>query len=391
MPRSIEQARAELAERLRERKEEIEEALLTRTYAIADPKEAADPEYAQGLKAAVSAALEYGLSAVERGEEREPPVPVLLLAQARLAARNDVPVDTVLRRYFAGYTLLGDFIVREAGAANLKEPWLKRLLRDQASMLDRFLALVTEEHARESETLRHSSEQRKAERIERLLAGELVDTAGLAYEFEGWHLGLAVSGTEAEQLIRDVASGFDSRLLLLCREEVLWAWLGARRRLDPADLLRILPADPAPDLAIAIGEPGESLPGWRLTHRQAAAALPVSQQGSESTVRYADVALLASTLQDDLLVASLHRIYIAPLQSERDGGKVAKETLRAYFAADRNVSSTAASLKVKRHTVTNRLRSIEEAIGRPLDLCAVELDTALRLDALTDPNQAAAR
>jgi hypothetical protein len=76
-------ARRELSERLRERKGEIEEALLTRTYAIADPTEAADPEYEQGLRIAVAAALDHGLAVVEHGEERAPPVPVVLLATAK--------------------------------------------------------------------------------------------------------------------------------------------------------------------------------------------------------------------------------------------------------------------------------------------------------------------
>ena len=57
-----------------------------------------------------------------------------------------------------------------------------------------------------------------------------------------------------------------------------------------------------------------------------------------------------------------------------------RETLRAYFAAERNVSSTAAALGVDRRTVTNRIRAIEDLFGRPLKDFATELETALRLD-----------
>jgi len=383
MPSSLERARSELAECLRQRREEIEEALLTRTHAIADPAEAADPEYAQGLRAAVSGALDYGLAAIEHGEERSPQVPVLLLAQARLAARNNIPLDTVLRRYFAGYTLLGDFIVQEAGATNLKEPWLKRLLREQAALFDRFLATVTAEHAREREASRPSPEQRQAERIERLLAGELVDTSGIAYEFGGWHLGVVGSGPGAEQAVRHLAAGLDCRLLFLCRgEEGLWAWLGARRRLDPAGLSRMaLPTA----CAIAVGEPGEGLSGWRLTHRQAVAALPIARRKPDAFIRYADVALLASVAQDDLLATSLVELYLTPLSKERDGGAVLRETLRAYFAAERNASSAAAALRVSRQTVNRHLQVIEQRLGRSVGACAVEIETALRLEELSHP------
>jgi DNA-binding PucR family transcriptional regulator len=119
-----------------------------------------------------------------------------------------------------------------------------------------------------------------------------------------------------------------------------------------------------------------------LTHQQASAALPIALRSPEPFVRYADVALLASILQDDLLASSLRELYLDPLERERDGGEVARRTLRAYFAAERNVSSAAVALGVKRHTVTNRLRTIEQRLGRPLNDCASEVDTALRLEDL---------
>ena len=97
-------------------------------------------------------------------------------------------------------------------------------------------------------------------------------------------------------------------------------------------------------------------------------------------LRYADVALLASVLRDDLAVASLHELYLEPLERERDGGRAARETLRAYFAAERNISSTAAALGIDRRTVTNRIRAFEELFGRSIKECAAELEIALQLD-----------
>jgi hypothetical protein len=380
---SLERARSELAERLRARRGEIEEALLTRTYAIADPKEAVDPEYAEGLRAAVSAALDFGLAAVEQGEERSPQVPVLLLAQARLAARNNIPLDTVLRRYFAGYTTLGDFIVQEAGAVNLKEPWLKRLLREQAALFDRFLAAIGEEHGREDRATPNTSDRRLAEQVERLLAGELLDTSRLRYDFDGFHLGLLVSGAGSQDAIREMAANLDRRLLIVERAEgTIWAWLGGRRPLDPVEVHSRFATNWPHDVRAALGEFGEGLTGWRLTHLQAKAAMAIAQRGPESLLRYADVALLAAALQNDLLGTSLHQLYLAPLERERDSGKVARETLRAYFAAERNVSSAAATLGVKRHTVTNRLRRIEERLSRQLDPIASDLELALLLESL---------
>jgi DNA-binding PucR family transcriptional regulator len=90
--------------------------------------------------------------------------------------------------------------------------------------------------------------------------------------------------------------------------------------------------------------------------------------------------VLAAIGRDDLLETSLRQLYLEPLEGGRDGGKVARETLRAYFAADRNVSSTAAALGVDRRTVRNRIRAIEELLGRPLRGSLADLEIALRLD-----------
>jgi hypothetical protein len=381
MPRkSSQNPRNALDARLHDRRGEIEAAILTRINNDGAPTEATDPEYAEGLRGAVPAALDYCLASVRRGEERAPPLPTALLAQARVAARNGVDLDIVLRRYFAGYTLLGDFLVDEAQAAGLhRGSELKCLLRDLAASFDRLLAAVSEEHGRES-CAQLSSTERDVERIERLLAGELLDTSEFDYDLQAHHVGVIASGEGAAETLRALASGLDRRLLLVRRAEgTVWAWLGGRSRLDP---LALQNHDSAVGISMAIGEPAPGVGGWRLSHRQARAALPIAQRNPEEPVRYADVALLASMLQDDLLATSLRQIYLAPLEAERDGGRVARETLRAYFAADRNVSSAAAELGVRRHTVAHRLQGVEERVGRPLNSCVSELETALRMEEL---------
>lgn len=84
-------------------------------------------------------------------------------------------------------------------------------------------------------------------------------------------------------------------------------------------------------------------------------------------------------MQDDLLIRSLSQIYLAPLADESDGGATLRETLRAYFAANRNVSSTAAKLRVSRKTINKRLAQVGKLIGRRLDSCGPELEAALRV------------
>jgi DNA-binding PucR family transcriptional regulator len=157
----------------------------------------------------------------------------------------------------------------------------------------------------------------------------------------------------------------------------------ARGDAPPGRAARSAPACGLPRgrVDLTVGEPGEGPAGWRLSHRQAKAALPIAERRGEPVLRYADVVLLTSILRDDLVTTSLHQLYLEPLEAAADGGKVARETLRAYFSAERNISSAAVALGVDRRTVTNRIRAIEELFGRPLKDIAAELETALRLDA----------
>jgi hypothetical protein len=371
-----------LADRLRRRRAEIEEAVLTRVYAVSEPPRGAEPEYLDGLRGAVWASIEYGLAGIERGERAAPPLPEVLLAQARLAARSAVSLDTVLRRYLAGHALLEDFLIEEA-QSRLGPKALAGLLRSQATLADRLLAAVSAAYSEEAARRPESTEQRRAERVERLLAGEPLDTADLGYELGAHHLGILAAGPGAREEVMALTRSTGTRCLAVRREEgALWAWLGSSQCFDPVQLDQIAALELPQGLSLAFGEPGEGIAGWRLTHRQARAALGVSMRKPGAPTRYREVALLASIMQDELLAASLRALYLEPLERQRDGGVSLRETLIAYFAADCNVSSAAAALGVTRHTVTNRLRMTEELLGRALHTCAVELEAALRLQEL---------
>lgn len=374
--------RGALAARLRERLPELQEAVATRVYSISDPRTVADPSYLQGLNGALAAAIEYRLAVLAAGERAAPPIPSALLAQARLDARDGVSLDTVLRRYFAGNVLFGDFLVNEAERAEVPSSALRPLLAAQATVGDRLIAAVSAEYAREAENRPTSPAERRRETVKRLLAGELVDHSELGYELDGHHLALMAKGEGAEELIRGLAGAVDRRLLAVQREEEpTWAcWLGGRRQLSAERTLQALAGKAPEGVFVTVGEPGEGMAGWRFSHLQAKAALPIAERRDEPLVRYADVALLAALAGDDLIATSLRQLYLAPLERARDGGTVARETLRAYFAAERNVSSTAATLGVDRRTVRNRLGAIEELLGRPIKGSEADLEIALRLD-----------
>ena len=378
---SLAEARSTLASRLRERLPEIQAAITTRVYAISDPHDVPDPTYLQGLNSALAAAIDHRLAVLEVDERHAPAVPPVLLAQARLDARDGVALDTVLRRYVAGNALFGDFLAEEAERAGVTNAVLRRLLGAQATLGDQMLAAVSAEHAREAKNRPSSASERRRDCVKSLLAGELVDHSELDYDLDANHLALTIKGEGSLEVMRALAARLDRRMLAVCREEEpVWAcWLGGRRRLEVEQVLRALGEISLERVFVTVGEPGEGVSGWRLSHRQAKAALPIAERREQAVLRYADVALLASILRDDLLATSLRQLYLEPLERTRDGGKVSHETLRAYFAAERNISSTAAALGVDRRTVANRIRAIEDLFGRPLNDFATEMETALQL------------
>jgi hypothetical protein len=377
---SISDQRAAVAARLRECRSEIDQAVLARAAALLDSTRDLDPEFLEGQREAAGAAVDYGIRAIEIGEERLREVPAVFHAQARLTARSGVSLDTMMRRYFAGYVLLGDFLMREADGCSLRGAALQCIMRDTAVVFDRLVSTMAEEYQREMEDRYASPEARLAARVRALLSGELMDAAEIDYEFDGWHLGVIATGGGGLDALRELARRLDRRLLQVgSDDDTIWAWLGGRRPIDPETLDSVLSSIWPEEPSLALGESAHDLAGWRLTHRQAQAVLPVARRTGSGWVRYADAALLASLLQDDLLAGSLRQRYLAPLASERDGGATLRATLRAFFSSDRNASSAAAVLGVSRHTVTNRLRLVEERVGRSLTSSGAEIEAALRL------------
>ena len=376
---ALARARAAIGASLRARRGELEQATLAKIRqdsAVPAP----DAEYVVGLREAVAAALDCGLEVLEGRSPSTAAIPTLLLLQARLAARAGIGPEVLARRYTAGHTLLDDAIVGEFAADSALNPSsLQRLLAEQGALLDRVLVLVGEEYRVEAARNERPG-SRQDQLVRKLLAGDSINTAELAYEFDAWHVGVVASGPGVEPALKRLAQELDRRLLLLSSEpDGSWAWLGGQRRIG-SERVRAVAAPQWPEGAsLTIGE-GQGLPGWRATHRQARAAVPLAQRGEQRVARYADNALLSSIVQDDLVIDSMRQLYLDPLESEADRGRDLRRTLEAYLAADRNTSSTASALGVTRKTVMARLERVEERIGRPISCCIFEVVAALALD-----------
>jgi sugar diacid utilization regulator len=342
-------------------------------------------DYQSGLLAALAAALRYALEAIEHGPPWSAPIPLEVAVQARRAAQAGVNLSVVQRRYITGHGKLGELISAEiAGEEREGNGQLLHHLRvKQESLLEYLLAAIECEYLEETQRAANCPKQRRRQIVIRLLAGDPTDIAELRYEIHGaWHLGMIASGARAEKVLEALARQLRCALLSVrgTDEWTLWAWLGASRQLSVQNVEQLLPANGAAGVLVTVGEPGRGLKGFGLSHRQARAALAVASRRPKTITRCADVALEAAVLGDEALLEALRETYLSPLNALRIGKPVACETLRHYFRCASNVSSAASSLGVTRPTVKDRLKQIEKALGRPLEICQAELEVALRIE-----------
>jgi hypothetical protein len=236
---------------------------------------------------------------------------------------------------------------------------------------------------------RPAGARNRAGRVEALLAGETLDTSGLSYDFDAHHVGIVGTGPDAGAAVEEwAASRALPDLIVDGPGGAVWGWLGGAEEISGpevdalAEAGRRIALERGADMRLALGEPAQGLGGWRLTHQQARVALPVAMRGNERTVRYGEVALVASILRDELLATSLRRLYLEPLENGGDRGEELRQTLRAYFAADRSATAAGEAIGVTRQAVARRLRAVEESLGRSLAVCGADLELALRFDAL---------
>jgi hypothetical protein len=343
-----------------------------------------DAEYLECLANAVHQGVRYGIEVVAVGEERAGEMPLALTMQARLAARHRIPLETVLQRYLAAMTVLRTFVLEEGAAIEGCDPAvLPAAIAAQGAAFERLHLSAAKEYGQAALSLPVPHEMRLVERVRRVLAGEQVDASLLGYELGGHHLGLVARSAEARTLVRRLVKEIGCRSLILApSSEEMWAWLGsARGPIDSAAVRTWLDANGRTDLPIGMGESKSERIGWRLTHCQAGRSLWVAAAKSAPVADYPEAAILASLANDPVLTTSLEERYLHPLSKARDAGTLRK-TLRTYFQADGNGSSTASALGVTRQTVANRIRMAEDCIGLPLRECRDALQAALDLEEL---------
>jgi len=373
--------RAQILQHLRESRPALDE----RIHAVVrdvDPRGGEeDIVYEIGQYAAVVETISFAVGGIENpGTNQDlPPIP---LAQARRAARLDIPLETLLRRYHASEARLVEIIKHEIDLSEVANHQVATdLLVAVQRRTNRLVAAVAAEFERENAPHSLRPDER-TELVRRLLVGVTADASQLDYQLDGsWHICMIAIGATAERAVTAVANALDRSLLSVPLSKThVWAWLGGSRRLPPTEIARVPLGGARSGLTLAISEPSRNHEGWRLAHRQAQAALRIALIEQRSLLRYADVALLAPFLVDVAMSHAFVHTYLGPLNRMRDHGKTARETLRAYFAAGGLYKVAADALGLHRHTVKRRIEAVERELGYPPLSRHLEIGLALRLE-----------
>jgi hypothetical protein len=373
-----------IAEGVRRRRGEVERAF-ARAYRSLATQAIDEVEHRPSLEQTIREVVGYTIECIALGEDIPTPAPSAVMSHAREVARDGLALDSVLLGFIAGHAQLNRFVLGEADGLTAKG--LRRLQGLQASILLRFSALLTREYREEVGRRDNARELRRIAIVKSLISGSPVDEEELAYPLDSWHVGLVVIGRRSMDAAAVLAESVGGALLAVPYGGTAWAWIGGRDQASARRIREMIGRGVASRARFAVGEPGRGVDGWRASHLEARAALGVATRTQARATYFSSVAVEAITLQAPELARSLHAAYLAPLGRGARGGKVLRKTLRTYFLAGRNVSSTAATLGVTRRTVENRLRTVEDDLGLPLQACITELEVAIRVEALTRPDQ----
>lgn len=213
----------------------------------------------------------------------------------------------------------------------------------------------------------------------------------------------------AENLLCRV-SGIDARLTFRANVATGTIWLGRRiisqdrsttriqRELDglssverdedtiAEELRRVLEEA---GMAGAVGDEGDGLVGFRRSYEQAERALHlgvVTEISAPAVAWYADVRLETLLLANEAVAREFVHAELGELAFGDERAARLRETLSAWLQAGGSHVGAASILEVHEHTVRNRLRQVEEALGPVLRDRRTELSTALRLRRVLTPS-----
>ena len=329
--------------------------------------------------------------------------PPAAIEYAREFVRRGLALDSLLRAYHIGQAT---FFRRwsERARADIREPdelveAIELGARWTFEYVEALSQALVQRYGEERERWVRSAAALRAQIVDALLEGELVDVNSaslrLGYELDRPHVAfvLWVEGFEihdealamleraALELVAELGAG--TPLLVPRARLCLAGWIGWRDQGASPDFLSAR-LDPRAfgSVLLASGSRAEGVTGFARSHGEAMRARRIAQLAGfrpGSVTRYEDVALAALASEDIDHAREFVQSELGPLVGTDEHLRRLSATLRVYLEENMSPLRAAQRLGVHEHTVSNRIRSAQELLPRPIDRRATELMVALRL------------
>jgi hypothetical protein len=324
------------------------------------------------------------------------------LAFAAEVARQGIPEQMLERSYRLGTEALWDewMVVVERHCEQTGEP-LVDLVRASIPIVfgfvDRMLFASLASYHQAAATRRQTREYRRARLVDQILDGTLADPVPETERFIMYRLGLhhvagvldAGDWSEDQRLANELKAAAQATDLLVLergrrRTEF---WLGLRAPITPARRGALHERAVASGRRVAFGEAIPGLVGFRASAAAARDAARIQEMLADdaSQVLWAEDVLIEmlGLGNTDGARELVGRVLGLAVEGDLLTGRT-RETLEAWLVTGSYVGA-AAMLGVHEQTVRQRLRRLEDALGRSLHNRRTELHVALRLSRLSFP------
>lgn len=348
---------------------------LTRDYVeVSVPELARSADFTRVLQISAESNVQgLLLNLGSRQGDAQPPREALLFADE--AAARQVPLIAVLR----GYQLALEHWLRwcspaiashadSAGQTNE----LQLAVTVAVKYIDRLSDIVIGEYERELQRRATSGAAARAALVSALLDGDVVDVPAASrlmhYPLDGRHVALALrlrdGGTNQVEILQAEARAFATSigatelLTLATGLTTMDAWIAV------AHGGREFKHTASERVNIGVGTPAPGVDGFIQSHREAQRALELSDMATparrDPITYYGQVRLLSLMAQD---MADLRRFVAATLgglAGRDDRSRELRETLLAFFKANKSYTAVARSSHLHKNTVVQRVMRANE-------------------------------
>ncbi len=313
------------------------------------------------------------------------------LQDARHWARQDRPIDLLVRILWSTHSMVNDAVLDELpeGDPSYAKDQIRRIVADLTTYVGNTVRDMVDAYERERAAWTASESVARARALSTVLAGEddpeLESALGL--RLRGYHLAAVAWPTttmpdderarELERICAKLSSNLGASgcaVIPLAQHDVLWLTFHRSESVDVAGVVESVEG-----LGLAFGSVERDVDGLRTTYRHAVHTSRVGRlTGKSGCWTYDSVSMVALALND----IDATRSFVV---SELDGvlgtdvrQRELRDTVRVFLAAGRSRQEAARALNIAPTTVAYRVQRFEELRGRPL--APRQLQTALALE-----------